>query len=136
MTQIDVAAALDVGQSAVTKWETGKSTPTKPNLLRFAALVKAPLDVLLAGEAADYDAMRQADALARKPVTGPPPLSAFKQHAINEVIATIPHLETHQVHLILGWLRSFNAQRTSSKGARDADPQTTAAPAPVARRKK
>ena len=48
LTQEELAQKLGVGQSAVSMWETGKSTPRPDVLKKLAALFGCTIDELLA----------------------------------------------------------------------------------------
>lgn len=50
LSQADVAKALNVDQSAVHLWETGKAKPATKRLIPLAALLKCTVDELLNGE--------------------------------------------------------------------------------------
>lgn len=56
--QEDLGQMLGVGQAAVSRWELGKTQPDATMLPKIAAAVRASLDQLLQGEAAEYDASR------------------------------------------------------------------------------
>lgn len=55
LTQQDVAQALDVGQSTVSAWESGKVRPNVVALKRLAALLEVPLTELI--DAAEASAL-------------------------------------------------------------------------------
>lgn len=46
MTQEELATAVGVTQAAVTQWETGKSTPTLPVLIRLSETLGCTIDFL------------------------------------------------------------------------------------------
>lgn len=50
MLQADVAQALGVDISAVSKWEAGANKPTADNLIKLAKLFKCSIDSLLKEE--------------------------------------------------------------------------------------
>lgn len=50
MLQSDVAAALNVDISAVSKWEAGANKPTADNLIKLSKLFKCSIDSLLKEE--------------------------------------------------------------------------------------
>ena len=47
MTQEELAAKLDVGQSSVALWETGKNFPTVKKLIQIAEIFGCTLDDLI-----------------------------------------------------------------------------------------
>jgi len=47
LRQCDTAEALNVGRSAVARWETGRAMPKASTLLAMAALYKCTTDELL-----------------------------------------------------------------------------------------
>ena len=47
MTQVELAKALGVNQSAVTQWESGLTSPRLDKLQAMAALFKCTLDELV-----------------------------------------------------------------------------------------
>lgn len=59
LTQTALAAKMGVAQSAVSKWETGETTPDARQLIRFAAIVRRTLDDLVVGVDRDYDRWRR-----------------------------------------------------------------------------
>lgn len=50
LLQVDVAERLEVDQTAVSKWETGKSKPVKKYLKKLAVLYDCSADDLLREE--------------------------------------------------------------------------------------
>ena len=50
MTQTELARRLQLSQQSVNKWETGRSFPNHPMLLRLASLFQVSLDYLLGQE--------------------------------------------------------------------------------------
>ena len=50
MRQADVASALCVDISAVSKWEAGANKPTADNLIKLSKLFKCSIDALLEDE--------------------------------------------------------------------------------------
>lgn len=50
MLQAEVAAALNVDVSAVSKWEAGANKPTADNLIKLSKLFKCSIDSLLKEE--------------------------------------------------------------------------------------
>lgn len=57
MTQVEVATAAHLTQSAVSRYETGEDLPELPALLKLATGLRTPLDQLVAGIDAAYDAL-------------------------------------------------------------------------------
>jgi transcriptional regulator with XRE-family HTH domain len=49
LTQVEIAQRMNVDQTSVSKWETGKCLPRPPVLLRLAALYGCTVDELLRG---------------------------------------------------------------------------------------
>lgn len=49
MNQSDLAKAMDVTRQAVSKWETGQSTPDAANLIRLAELLDTDIEYLTFG---------------------------------------------------------------------------------------
>lgn len=47
LTQKELGAKLGVAQAAVAQWESGKSTPTLPNMVRVADALGVTLDQLM-----------------------------------------------------------------------------------------
>ena len=47
LTQEELAAKLDVGQSSVALWETGKNFPTVKKLIQIAEIFECTLDDLI-----------------------------------------------------------------------------------------
>jgi len=50
MSQLELAAAMNVGQSAVSQWETGESRPTYNNLIKLTRILKCSLAELVGSE--------------------------------------------------------------------------------------
>lgn len=53
MTQVELAKALGVNQSAVTQWESGLTSPRLDKLQAMAALFKCSIDELVRKEDAE-----------------------------------------------------------------------------------
>jgi transcriptional regulator with XRE-family HTH domain len=66
LNQAQLGKRLGVQQGAVSKWETGDSSPTGEQLVQIAAVVKCQLDALVSGLSPLYDTF-----LRTLPVTGP-----------------------------------------------------------------
>ena len=49
MNQTELARAMDVTRQAVSKWETGQSTPDAANLIRLAELLDTDIEYLTSG---------------------------------------------------------------------------------------
>ena len=49
MNQTDLAKAMDVTRQAVSKWETGQSSPDAANLIRLAELLDTDIEYLTTG---------------------------------------------------------------------------------------
>jgi transcriptional regulator with XRE-family HTH domain len=47
LTQVEVAARLNVQQATVSHWETGRKSPTTANLVRLAFLLGVNVDTLI-----------------------------------------------------------------------------------------
>lgn len=65
MTQLELATALRVGQSAVSMWERGATMPTLENLIALAKILDVSMDSLLASTGdllAAYTAMQRSAA--------------------------------------------------------------------------
>ncbi len=58
-TQDDLAAAMNVDQSAVSKWETGETTPDAVQLIQIARVLKSPIEDLVVGIDPTYDRWRR-----------------------------------------------------------------------------
>lgn len=50
LTQVEVAKALNVGQSAVAAWETGRTLPRADKLIDIAKLLNCTIEELLKKE--------------------------------------------------------------------------------------
>lgn len=50
ISQKELAAALNVGQSTVSTWETGEGTPTHKNLIKLAAVLGCTINDIVAIE--------------------------------------------------------------------------------------
>ena len=50
VTQIELAKALNIGQSAVAAWETGQALPRADKLIQIAEVLHCTVDDLLRGE--------------------------------------------------------------------------------------
>lgn len=57
LTQKAFGKLLGVEQSSISKWETGATTPDTSSLLKLAIAYAMPLDMILAGVDAKYDAL-------------------------------------------------------------------------------
>jgi transcriptional regulator with XRE-family HTH domain len=61
LRQEDVAAKLGVEQSAVSRWETGRSLPETETLIRLAVLLETDVNTLILGLDPKHDLLCQAD---------------------------------------------------------------------------
>lgn len=59
LNQETLAEQLGVEQSAVSRWETNRSVPETPTLLRLAVLIRMPVEDLVVGVDAGYDKWRR-----------------------------------------------------------------------------
>lgn len=47
LTQIQLAELMDVDQTAISQWETGRTKPTIKNLVRLSKILKCDLETLI-----------------------------------------------------------------------------------------
>lgn len=59
LSQAAVATALGLEQAAISKWETGRALPETARLVRFAGLVRCPVEDLVVGIDHAYDRWRR-----------------------------------------------------------------------------
>lgn len=123
LDQIALGALMDVGQSAVSKWENGGSMGAEL-LPRLAVTLGARLDALVAGVDADYDAFAGTTRPPRAPRTNG---DAY----VRAILNVVKSLGRERQLLLLNVARSYGREPQNAP-AGERIPETPASTPPAA----